>query len=206
MFLITNYSRKLCASGGILRFDRLIPCFAKRELLTEPRRCPRSVAFRAIAKSYWGSIVSTEYLPGPEDLFDRNRVCASMKLRPLVLLIPILLLALCPSNKLNAQTTASGGLAGVVTDPSGAVVPDASVEIKDNAKGTTQATKTDREGLYGFSLLTPARYILTVRRDGFRKEIRPVTVPLGPPVTVNVVLEIAKENSTVKVTGESPLI
>jgi hypothetical protein len=33
-----------------------------------------------------------------------------------------------------------------------------------------------------------------------------VTVLLGPPVTVNVALEIAKENTTVKVTGEAPLI
>ena len=34
---------------------------------------------------------------------------------------------------------------GVVTDPSSAVVPDASVEIRNNAKGAIQATKTDRE-------------------------------------------------------------
>jgi len=68
-----------------------------------------------------------------------------MKLRRVILLFPILLLAPCLSNKLNAQTTASGGLMGVVTDPSSAVVPDASVEIRNNAKGAIQATKTDRE-------------------------------------------------------------
>jgi hypothetical protein len=44
-----------------------------------------------------------------------------------------------------AQTTASGGLAGVVTDPSKAVLPDADVKIKDHAKGTTQSTKTDQQ-------------------------------------------------------------
>jgi hypothetical protein len=56
-----------------------------------------------------------------------------------------------------------------------------------------------------FFFLAPGRS-LTVTRDGFRKEIRAVTVLLGPPVTVNVALEIAKENTTVKVTGEAPLI
>jgi hypothetical protein len=39
------------------------------------------------------------------------------------------------SNRSIAQTTTSGGLAGIVTDPSNAVVPDADIEIKANAKG-----------------------------------------------------------------------
>ena len=50
-------------------------------------------------------------------------------------LIFILLRASLFSNKLDAQTTSSGDLTGVVSDPSGAVVPDAIVELKDNAKG-----------------------------------------------------------------------
>jgi hypothetical protein len=124
----------------------------------------------------------------------------------MIRLLPILLLASCLSNKVSAQTTASGGLTGVVTDPSGAIVPDASVEIRDNTKGTTQATKTDRVGVYRFFFLAPGRYTLTVTCDGFRKESRAVAVLLGPPVTVNVALEIAKESTTVRVTGEAPLI
>jgi hypothetical protein len=129
-----------------------------------------------------------------------------VKLRPVILLIPILLLIPRVSRNLNAQTTASGGLTGVVTDPSGAVVPDASVEITDNAKGTTQATKTDREGAYQFFFMTPGKYTLTVMHDGFRKQSAAVNVLLGPPVTANVALEIARESATVKVTGEAPLI
>jgi len=97
-------------------------------------------------------------------------------------------------------------LTGVVTDPSGADVPGANVEINDDAKGTIQATKTDREGVYQFVFLAPGRYALTVTRDGFRKESRGVSVLLGPPVTVNVTLELAAERTTVKVTGEAPLI
>jgi hypothetical protein len=123
-----------------------------------------------------------------------------------ILLIPVLLLIPCMSNDLNAQTTASGGLTGVVIDPSGAVVPDASVEITDHTKGTTHVTKTDREGVYQFFFLAPGRYTLTVMHDGFRKQSVAVNVLLGPPVTVNVALEIARESATVKVTGEAPLI
>jgi len=117
-----------------------------------------------------------------------------------------LLLVLALSNNESAQTTNSGGLAGVVTDPSKAVVPAAYVEITDNAKGTTQATKTGRDGLYRFFFLSPGSYSLTVTRAGFRQTRQSVNVLVGPPVTVNVTLEIAKENTTVEVMGDAPLI
>lgn len=126
-----------------------------------------------------------------------------MRLRWAGLLSSALLLANYASG-LNAQTTTSGGLIGVVTDPSQAVVPSADVEIRDEAKGASQATKTDREGEYQFFFLAPGRYTLTVRHDGFRKRSAAVNVLLGPAVTVNVALEIAGEGATVKVTGEAP--
>ena len=116
------------------------------------------------------------------------------------------LMVVCLSIELGAQTTTSGGLTGVVTDETKAVVPDADVEIKDNAKGATQTTKTDREGVYRFFFLAPARYLLTVSHAGFRKETRVVNVLLGPPVTVNFKLEVAGVTSEVTVTGEAPLI
>ena len=130
-----------------------------------------------------------------------------MRLRPIsVLLLAVLLVAASPANKLNAQTTTSGGLTGVVTDPSHAVVPDARVEIRDTAKGTTHSAKTDREGVYRFFFLAPEKYTLAVTHAGFQKEDRAVNILLGPPVTVNVTLELAAERTTVNVTGEAPLI
>jgi hypothetical protein len=86
-----------------------------------------------------------------------------------------------------------------VPDPSSAVVPGASVAIKDNTKGTIHATKTDREGVYLF--FSGAGAIADGYSRRFSKGDSSVTVLLGPPVTVNVALEIAKENTTVKVTN-----
>jgi excisionase family DNA binding protein len=57
-----------------------------------------------------------------------------MKLRHVILLFPILLVVVGLSDELSAQTTASGGLAGVVIDPSSAVVPDAVVEILEGRR------------------------------------------------------------------------
>jgi hypothetical protein len=127
------------------------------------------------------------------------------RLRLLLLLVVLNLLLVMPKPSI-AQTTTSGGLAGVVTDQSSAAVPDTEVEIKDNTKGTHKSTKTDREGVYRFFFLAPERYTLTLSHDGFRTESRTVNVLLGPPVSVNVTLQVAKATTTVTVTTEAPLI
>jgi len=129
-----------------------------------------------------------------------------MRLRPMRLLLTVLLLTVSLSIELHAQTTTSGELTGVVTDPSGAVVPDAEVGIRNTSKGTNQSLKTDRGGAYQFSFLAPARYMLTVAHAGFQTENRAVNVLLGPPVTVNVALRVAQAATTVSVTAEAPLV
>jgi hypothetical protein len=130
-----------------------------------------------------------------------------MRLRPIsILLLAVLVVTASYAYKLNAQTTISGGLTGVVTDPSHAVVPDAGVEIKDNAKGVTQSAKTDREGVYLFFFLAPGRYTLTVTHVGFREEKRAINILLGPPVSVNVTLQLAKASTSLSVMAEAPLI
>jgi hypothetical protein len=120
-------------------------------------------------------------------------------------LLSALLFSISLLNTLYGQTTNSGGLTGVVTDPSHAVVLGADVEIKDDSKGTTQSTKTDREGLYRFFFLVPGRYTLIIKCEGFRQQNQAVNVPLGPPVSVNDTLEIAKASTTLTVT-EAPLL
>lgn len=128
-----------------------------------------------------------------------------MRLRPLVLSL-MAVLTICPPSDLTAQTTTSGALAGVVTDQSNAVIPDADVEIRDNSKGTTQSTKTDREGVYRFFFLLPGAYTLTVTHAGFRERRRTVDVLLGPAVSVNVALAIATPATEITVADEVPLL
>jgi carboxypeptidase family protein len=122
-----------------------------------------------------------------------------------LLWLDLLLVTLISSLSI-AQTTTSGGLTGVVTDPSGAVVDDAVVEIKNNSKGMTQSMKTDHGGVYRFFFLAPESYALTVSHGGFRTASREVNVLLGPPVSVNVTLQLAKATSSVLVIAEAPLV
>ena len=136
----------------------------------------------------------------------RSSVVDSMRVWPLTLVLVLVMLTVCSAPELNAQTTASGALAGVVNDQSGAVVPDAEIEIRDNAKGTTQSLTSDREGAYQFSFLAPGRYTLTVNHSGFREEKRTVNVLLGPAVSVNVTLALLEAHSEITVEDEAPFI
>jgi hypothetical protein len=105
-----------------------------------------------------------------------------------------------------AQTTTSGGLTGVVNDPSHAVVPDANVEIRDNTKGATQSSKTDSDGVYRFFFVAPGSYTLTVSHAGFREESQKINVLLGPAGTRNITLRLEGTSTTAKVTDEVPLL
>lgn len=116
----------------------------------------------------------------------------------------VLAISLSPT-KLAAQGT-TGTIIGTVTDPSGAVVPNAQAELKDNAKGSIQTTKTGGNGVYQFNLLSPSNYTLTITASGFQPSKQIVEVPLGTPITVNTSLSLASGGTTVTVTEAAPLM
>ena len=118
----------------------------------------------------------------------------------------MLLLVLSSSNSLHAQNATSGGLTGVVTDPSDVLVQDASVELKDSAKGIIQTKSTYGVGEYSFSFVAPGNYTLTVTHPGFRTASQTLDVSLGPPVTLNIRLEIVAARTTVNVTDEATVL
>jgi len=108
-------------------------------------------------------------------------------------------------NQVAAQTAASGGLVGAVTDPSDAVVSGAKVELRDNAKGTNQTKETELDGEYLFSFVAPGNYTLTVH-PGFRTRRQALHVNPGPPSTLNVRLELEGSSTTLQVTAEALLL
>jgi len=104
-----------------------------------------------------------------------------------------------------AQSTAS--LAGTVTDPSGAVVPGASVTIRALATGTERNTVSDSAGSFTAPSLQPGDYTVTVNAAGFGKfMVEKVTLEVGAQVTVNAKLAVSSSGETVQVEGASPAI
>ena len=110
------------------------------------------------------------------------------------------------STRVNAQNSTTGDIAGVVTDPSGATVPGAKVSLKDETKGNTQETTTNKDGVYHFYLLAPGPYTVTVSATGFQSFSRHANAAVGQIASLNISLTLGAATSTVTVTEAAPLI
>src|SRR5689334_20826039 len=75
-----------------------------------------------------------------------------------------------------AQNIVSGDITGIVTDPSGAVLPNVTVTLKNNSTGQTTTTNTNTQGVYRFPLLNPGGYTLSAAATGFQAAQHTVTV------------------------------
>src|SRR5581483_5203718 len=105
-----------------------------------------------------------------------------------------------------AQSTISGDITGIVTDPTGAVLPNAPVSLKNNSTGATSSTNTNGAGVYRFSLLAPGSYTVTVTPQGFQEVKRSVNVTVGQASTLNLQAAISGGGQTVEVTAEGGVL
>ena len=106
-----------------------------------------------------------------------------------------------------AQTAALGGIAGVVRDPAGSVVPGAKVVITNTATGATRTLTTDSEGHYEAGFLQPGPYEVILSAGSLGKvDRKDVPVTVGAPVTVDAMLPLATVTTDVTVSTETPLV
>jgi len=104
-----------------------------------------------------------------------------------------------------AQSTAT--LSGTVSDPSGAVVPGASVAIRSLATGVERSTVSDGTGNYTAPSLQPGDYTVAVSAAGFAKyTMQRVTLEVDGHVTVNARMALASTGEVVQVEGAPPAI
>ncbi len=103
----------------------------------------------------------------------------------------------------SAQTTGSTSLSGVVADPSGAVVPGATVEIRNPVSQLTRSTTTDSAGHFSFSNVPFNPYHLSVTVSGFASYSQDVDVHSAVPQNLKITLQIAGSAENVTVQGEA---
>ncbi len=106
-----------------------------------------------------------------------------------------------------AQSTVTGSIRGNVTDPQGAIVPNANVAITNVNTNKGITTTADSNGGFRVTNLEPGTYSVKVNTTGFAEFLQErVIVEVGQVTTINVPLSVAGTTATVEVTAEAPVI
>jgi hypothetical protein len=106
-----------------------------------------------------------------------------------------------------AQTEAvPSGISGTVTDLSGAIIPQATVELRQLAGTSTTNARTDPSGEFRFSGLAPGQYELQITAPGFRRTTQRVEVQPQQIAAVKAQLEVGSVAETVEVTAAASTI
>ena len=105
-----------------------------------------------------------------------------------------------------AQVTGAT-LAAIVSDPTGAGVPDASVTATNVSTGIASKTVTDSSGAYVFPSLSPGTYNITVEKTGFRtKTLSGVTLLVAQRADLGIPLELGDVTTSVEVNVQAPMV
>jgi len=116
-----------------------------------------------------------------------------------VLVLPLLLVSTFFGQK------STGNLRGVVADPTGAIIPGASITLSGN--GQNLSTTSGGTGLYHFNGLPAGQYTIDTSIQGFTPfESKGVIIAPGTTKTLNIALTIAAEQQQVQVSGDSTTI
>jgi hypothetical protein len=93
----------------------------------------------------------------------------------------------------------TGQITGTVTDATGAVVPNAAVEVKNVATGTIRTTTATSDGTYLIPNLPAATYEVLISAPGFSSIKKTLTVTVGSKVGFDASLKVGTTTTTVEV-------
>jgi len=105
----------------------------------------------------------------------------------------------------SAQTF--GEITGVITDPSGGLIPNASVTVTNTATNVVRTTLTNSSGLYSFPDLTPGTYDVKVVTSGFGTSVKTnILLQVQQTARVDFVLQVGQSVQTVEVAANTVLL
>ena len=128
-----------------------------------------------------------------------------MDFRRIAIFTLSLCLLICAASS-RAQLGNSGSIEGVVKDPSGAAIVNATVEIKDPVSGYLRTTNTNSEGAFRFTNVPFNPYHLTVNANGFAAFAQDVEVRSSVPTKMEIALKIVTEATKVAVESGGDLL
>src|SRR3982750_2185565 len=101
----------------------------------------------------------------------------------------------------------SGTISGSVEDPTGAVIPNAQVAVKQLSTGESRNTTTNANGEFNVPFLQPGQYSLTATAGGFKsKTLSGLIVQVDQRMNLRITLDVGSSTETVEVTGAAPLV
>ncbi len=113
------------------------------------------------------------------------------------------LLAVCGM----AWGQATTSLHGVVTDPSGASVPNARITLSNSATGTVRTTLSNHSGRYSFPAVFPGIYTLQIAAKGFQTYVQTgLQLRVSLPAAINISLQVGAVSTAVHVSSRVPLL
>ncbi len=102
----------------------------------------------------------------------------------------------------HAQFRAS--IQGTVTDPTGALIPNAQVTLTDNGTNATQTATSNSDGVYNFAQLPPDKFTITATAPGFTKKVlQNVTLIPEQANSINIQLALGDTSTTVNVSADT---
>jgi hypothetical protein len=105
-----------------------------------------------------------------------------------------------------AQST-FGSVFGLVSDPTGAVVPGVQVTLTSLGTGVKQASETDASGRYEFTRVAPGDYRIDAEKAGFKRFTRePVTIEVQQAFEVDITMQLGEVSQRVEVKAATPLL
>ncbi len=119
-------------------------------------------------------------------------------------MLPLFMMLTC---WLSTRAQVPSSIKGVVTDPSGAPVPAATVTTKNTETGAARSATTDDEGRYQIVWLPVGQYQVAVTKPGFEEAIRSgIRLVVGQEARVDLRLEVSTVKAEVTVTQDAPMV
>lgn len=116
------------------------------------------------------------------------------------------LLALLTLAAAFGQTITTGDVTGTVKDASGAVVPNATVSLKNADTGDSRTLKTDNSGAFRFTFLKPGNYTLSATSAGLTSGTFNVAVEVGQVANMPLVAEVQSTTQTIEVSESAGIV
>jgi hypothetical protein len=117
----------------------------------------------------------------------------------------VLILVLCVAGLALAQSD-TARIVGTITDPTGAVVSNATVTVTETGTGRVVTAKTGATGEYTVNALPIGKYHIEVAETGFKTAHADFSLDVSQVLEISLKLETGSATTVVDVTGEVPLV